>query len=551
MNLRPLPLALVALAGGVLAAPALPLPLPLCALLTALCAAAGLLGARRTPLLAGGLLLGLAFFGIGHARIAAATARDDVSRWIGGPSVRVLGTVASDVEEAGSGRSPRVFLVSVRAVDDYLHVRRASGLLHVSTRAGGTNLIRGDEVWLRGRIALPASPANPGGFDYTAHLRRGGVRAALAARGKDDVQPTGRVLGSPFGRAAARLRVTMRAIPERHLKAEDAALLERLLKGSPDEARENAALLNGLLLSIRSGIPADLDNAFTRTGTIHILSVSGLHVAAIAWFLGWLSGAFSAPRLWANGGTVALLWIYALVAGAGPAVTRSALMLTVLLLAPLLRRTAEPLNSLLLAAFLLLCLSPTAIYDAGTQLSFATVATLLLWMPPLERLVFPWEPVMRLRAKTARWVLLAFLAGLVAHAGSWPLVAFHFNLFSVIAPLANVFIAPLAEGLILIGLAAMPLAGVPFAGAGFFVLLLAPGLRLLRALVLRFAALPWAAVSVASPPIWFLVVYYALLWGLAPLVRERVLRKTLFAPDPPAAPGAAPAGGAVAASPSR
>jgi competence protein ComEC len=159
---------------------------------------------------------------------------------------------------------------------------------------------------------------------------------------------------------------------------------------------------------------------------------------------------------------------------------------------------------------------------------------------------------MRFRAKTTRWVLLAFVAGLVAHLGSWPLVAFHFNLFSVVAPSANVLIAPLAEGLILIGLAAMALAWVPFAGAGFFVLLLAPGLRLLRALTLCFAAPPWAAVSTASPPIWLLLVYYALLWGLAPLVRERVLRKTLFAPGPPAAPGAArAAGGAVAPSPSR
>jgi competence protein ComEC len=131
----------------------------------------------------------------------------------------------------------------------------------------------------------------------------------------------------------------------------------------------------------------------------------------------------------------------------------------------------------------------------------------------------------------------------VAQAGSWPLVAWHYNLFSVVAPLANPPVAVLTGALLLTGLAAAGLWHVPILGVLPLWPLLDIGLRLLRQLVLWFAALPGAAVSLAPPPPEAIVAYFILLWGAAALANRYVIRKTLFAPGPaPAASG----GGALA-----
>lgn len=162
------------------------------------------------------------------------------------------------------------------------------------------------------------------------------------------------------------------------------------------------------------------------------------------------------------------------------------------------------------------------------------VGTLLLWMPVLERLLFPWESGMTRRERVSRGVVGAFVVGLVAQAGSWPLIAYHYNTFSVIAPLANPPIVLLAGGLLLAGLAAVCLASLPLVPDLVFSLL-EPLLGLLRLCALGFGALPWAAISVVSPPLIFIASYYALLWGVAPFLSRHVLQKTLFAP-PPAPP---------------
>ena len=339
MSLRPPLVALGSLVLGVLGGPFLPLP-PLALLAAMLCCTlAGVLLARRGGWMAAALLGALVLFGAWHARLAASPLPDDVSLLQGGPSVWVLGTVDSDVETRPERRT---FVLSVRAVHDYKTTRAVSGRLRVMVRDGARGAPRperlafGDEVWLRGRIASPPGATNPGGFDYAAYLARRGIFATLAARRAADVRPTGRVLGAPLSRAASFLRGTVERATARHLD------------------RADAALLNGLLLGIRSGLPADLEDAFARTGTVHTLSTSGLHLAVLAAFLTFLVDALGAPRRSGSAVILLLIWVFALAAGAGPAVTRSALMLTVLLVAPLVRRDPDPFNTLAVAAFLLL-----------------------------------------------------------------------------------------------------------------------------------------------------------------------------------------------------
>lgn len=521
---RPLPCALIALTIGIAAAPAAGefgatnAPAVAAMGLFLVIAWGGAL-ARRPALTVAALLVCVGWFGVISGRRAASPAPDDVSRHAAGPSVRVLGMVESPVEVRAGGRQR--FTLRVRAVNDYRATRPASGrlLVHVAAAARGGTVEYGSELWLRGRIRPPARATNPGAFDHAAFLARRGVFSILTVRRPDDVRPTGRRAGGSWaGAAGAWLRHAIQAATARHLPPDDAALLD------------------GLLLSIRGRMDPLREDAFARTGTAHVLSTSGLHLAVLAGFLAVFSRALSLSRGPANLGSVAVIWVYALAAGAGPAVVRSAIMISVLLAAPLLRRNADPLNSLAVAAFAILLHAPLALYDAGTQISFATVAALLLWLPVLERLVTPWEPGMGRRARLLHAVLTAFLVGAVAQAGSWPLVAWHFHLFSVVAPLANPPVGFLTGLLLLAGLGAVALTLLPALGVVPVWPLLGGGLHLLSFLVTAFASVPFAAVSAAPPPPAFLFGYYVLLGGGAVVARELVLRRTLF--TPPARPAA-------------
>jgi competence protein ComEC len=372
----------------------------------------------------------------------------------------------------------------------------------------------GDAVWLRGRIALPDDVRNPGGFDDRAFLARRGVHSVLVVRRPEDVRATeAGGEAAPIARLADALRRSVLRAIVAHMGADD------------------AGLLSGILFSVRAGLPADLQDALSRTGALYILSVSGLELSALAGVVVLILTRTGVPRRAAGAGAACIVWLFVLAAGGASGSERAAILLTVLLLAPLLRRTAEQINSLAVAALLILAREPLALYDSGFQLSFATLAVLLLYAPALERLWLPFEPGQSRRERAGRGILSALLAGAVAHVGSLPLVACYFNQLSFIAPLATVLIAPLSVGVLLAGLATVMLSAlVPAALAAPLWALLAAGLHLLRTLVFTLAAVPCAAVSVASPPPLLLITYYALLLIAAPFLRRWALRKALFRP---------------------
>lgn len=148
----------------------------------------------------------------------------------------------------------------------------------------------------------------------------------------------------------------------------------------------DAPLIKAILLGDKSDLDVDVKRAFINTGAMHMLAVSGLHVGIIVMLLGLMFKYLFAFR----GKNTAfiimilLLWFYAFLTGFSASVVRAVVMFTILILAQLLRRGYQPINSLSIAAFVVLLVDPLAIFDIGFQLSFLAMVGIFSVFPILE-----------------------------------------------------------------------------------------------------------------------------------------------------------------------
>jgi competence protein ComEC len=335
----------------------------------------------------------------------------------------------------------------------------------------------------------PTSFRNPGGFDYAAHLRRGGILLTGSARAERVAPLTG---DTPSWPVAVRRWAT-------------GAIASALPEGS-------AALLAGLLLGERAGLPREIDDAFRRAGTYHVLAVSGFNVALVGSSALALLALLGAPRraaLLAAGGALAG---FALVVGGQPSVLRATLMGLLLVAAALIERESRLGNALALAALALLVVHPGDLWDPGFQLSFAATAGIVY----LTRPAAAWLGERGVR----RPVALALGVSVAAQAGVLPVMLAHFNQLSLVGPAANLAVVPLAGLATLLGMLALAATAVSEGAAS----LVWPALWLvllgLRAAVWLAARIPGAMVHLPAPgPAAVLAWYLAL--ALVPHARAR------------------------------
>ena len=480
--------AAVAVLGGELVAARVELPLPL---LVALAIAASLVAWRRSRIL--WVAVALVGIALGAARM----------RPPGLPACHVARvalplrtTLAGRVVAAPARRGDRTaLLLEAESIGPRGAARTVCGLVRLGVRGRWRRWRYGDRLRLATVLRAPRNFENPGRFDYVGHLARSGIHVTAFAW--DEQAITRR-----HGRAAG-----MRARLERWR----ARLMRRIAAAVP---APEAAVLQALVVGEEDGVPDDLREALTRAGVVHVLSVSGLHIAlvAAAGFLGarWLL-ARSERLLLAldvDGAaavvSLAPVAIYACLAGGGVATVRSALMGATAALAVLLGRRADVLRLLALAAIVVALVWPGAPLEIAFQLSFVSVLAIVLGT---RRLTLPDSRPGRIAA-----VLVASPCALL---GTAPLTAFHFHQVSLAGVIANPITIPifgsLVVGLGLSGALAEPvapgLAVLLFRAAG---LVLRPGIALVR----WFAAPSWAAIDVPTPDLPELCLLYALLLGL-------------------------------------
>lgn len=280
--------------------------------------------------------------------------------------------------------------------------------------------------------------------------------------------------------------------------------------------KQDAVAIFAMLFGGYQGIRPELLEAFTITGIVHILSVSGSHITLMAGTAN-IVGQFlhMSPRSTAALATGVILF-YSLLAGAIPPVIRSALMGILTLLALTAGRERDAQHILGLVALGLLLYSPLWLFDISFQLSFGATAGLLYLAPPLRESLRKILPI---------FVADSLAVTIGAQLSVLPIIAWYFNVLSLSSLLANLVIAPIVEWIIVAGLLAGLLASLlPLAGKVVF-LLASVVLGLVYELSRWVAALPGSQIYMPTFSWWGGMLYYM---GLGWLVIGDEHRKRLM-----------------------
>lgn len=372
---------------------------------------------------------------------SAAVLADQLPEAAMGRNVKVTGVVDSLPDRTARGQR---FLFRVESAESQWHI---PGLIQLSVwqkDADGEALDNGipqsiqpGERWtFMVRLKRPHGLANPHGYDIEARLFEMGVRATGYVRGGQLLDP---FVLTP-STLIARLRYQIRARFERVL---------------PQELYPDAGILTALAIGDQKAIPGEMWQVFAKTGTTHLMSISGLHVTLfsglvavmVAWF--WRRIPKFASRIPAQRAGVFCGWFaaafYTLIAGAGIPALRTLFMLSVGALALMTGRHVSPFRILLLALVVVLLFDPWAGMSPGFWLSFVAVG-LLLWAALSEH--GDADEQASLGRRLRRWVRSFGRTQWAVTIGTLPFLLIFFSQFSLISPLTNAIAIPWVSGVV-------------------------------------------------------------------------------------------------------
>lgn len=317
----------------------------------------------------------------------------------------------------------------------------ASGNLLISIKdTTSTQLKYGYELLIPASCTLVDPPFNPAEFNYKKYLAHQNIYHQLFLYPKQYV-----IINHNAGNRAMAYALQQRQ-----------NLVQKFKANMHDTTA--IAVASTLILGYKADLSNDVLQAYSKTGTIHVLSVSGAHVAILFLLLNYVFGFLDSRKygkLFKAILIVAIIWYYALLTGFSPAVCRAAVMLSLIIVGKTYSRYINMLNILAISAFFLLLYNPYFITDVGFQLSYLAVAGLVVFQPIVYGLV----------KVNNKWIDKLWALGSISIAAqviTFPLSAYYFHRFPVYFLISNLIIALPVMLIMYTGLFYLLLPQIPF-----------------------------------------------------------------------------------------
>lgn len=433
-------------------------------------------------------------------------------------SPRLLPSPVAAVGQAGARGPSSESVVAVHAVRAGSLWQSAAGHAALVIDGPPPALRVGTRLVALGRGLRPSPAFNPGEFDFQVRARARRCLSIVRVESPACLRPTWE---PPWWWPPAvldRIRRQGGDVLHAHLSPAHAPLAAALLLGS------------------RESLPREEADDFLVTGTVHILSISGLHVGLLALALAACLRAARVPRQPALVCVAACIAIYMLVVRAETPVVRATLLVWLTCFGSLWARRSAAINALATAAIVILACRPGDVVSAGAQLSFLSTAVLVgtaaivvrmrPMADPIDRLIDrSRSPAERAARRVGRQTWELFLVGAAVWVVTAPMVAARFHVVSPVGIVLNVVVAPLVPLAMALGCACVLAAGVSTSlaavcGAGCDAALAATS----RVVELG-AAVPGGHAWVPGPPFWWVIGWYACLAATACLLTAERLRQ--------------------------
>ncbi|MDO9567125.1 MAG: DNA internalization-related competence protein ComEC/Rec2 [Candidatus Desulfaltia sp.] len=395
------------------------------------------------------------------------------------------------------------------------------GNIRVTVTKPFPDIFVGDRLSLISKIRLIRNFNNPGGFDYRRYMAFKKIWGSAYIPDKRLV-----ILNR---NSAMGLNTIIEKVRSRISDLID----------ETDESGNQLGVLKALIVGDRTGIEKIAREAFNRAGIGHILAISGLHIGIIAtasfiffrWLLSYIK--FFIWNAWTKKGAAILslfpVILYGLISGMSPSTQRAVIMVTVFLMTFLFEREQDPMNTLAMAAMIILVAHPPSFFSISFQLSFIAVLSIIYgWSlrhiksaDNKKAINDGWH--IRITRKLFSFVLVSFFAIL----GTLPIVMFYFNQISLVGIAANLLIVPIIGFVVVpLGLISVFLYPLSIFVASICIKISAGVLAYTLSIVHYIAGLPFAAIKTITPNFFEMCCYYILAWAILNLNRIGLRQKT-------------------------
>lgn len=337
--------------------------------------------------------------------------------------------------------------ITIQAIQTKGKWKTASGNLLLYIRKDTTiknpkiNLFYGDKILVRGSPQLVKSMGNPNAFDYVKYLKLQNIYHQHFIQ-----MPQFKVISSKNANWLMYYAILARQYCD--------ATFRKLI-GSEREY----GLASALVLGIKDGLDSEVIQAYSNTGTTHVLAVSGMHVALIFLVLDRLIGKrFKKKRkayFFFAAFALAFLWFYAFITGLSASVLRAVVMFSFIIVAKVVNRRTNIYNTLAVSAFVLLIYNPYLALSVGFQLSYLAVIGIVYLQPKFSELL-----TVRTWLGRETWNLIC--VSVAAQIATFPLSLYYFHQFPNYFLLSNLMVIPISTGALYLGLVTLLFSTIPY-----------------------------------------------------------------------------------------